>query len=149
LWRDAEGAVSDAHERGVQLEVRSDEGAYHFPAPISLIFDRWIAEVEAALGKSLDARRWRPNLLAHAAPNFALSENDLSGRSINAGDVVLRVVKPIKRCVVPTYDLDGGASDPEVMAFVIRERANVMGFYCEVELPGDVRVDDALICREL
>jgi uncharacterized protein YcbX len=144
LWKRAGDAVADAGKRGVQLAERSGEGPYHFSLPISLVFDRWIAEVEESVGQTLDARRWRPNLVARARAGFDLSEGDLIGCTISVGTVVLRVVKPIKRCVVPSYDLSGGPSTPEVQTFVVRERANVMGVYCEIESAGALRVGDPL-----
>ena len=144
LWTKAEDAVADARRRGVQLAERSGGGPYHFSLPISLIFDRWIAEVERHVGATLDPRRWRPNLVARALPAFELREEDLIGKSITAGTVVLRVVKPIKRCVVPNYDLAGGPSTPEVQNYVVRERANVMGVYCAVQTPGQTRAGDVI-----
>ncbi|HEX5275647.1 MAG TPA: MOSC domain-containing protein [Candidatus Rubrimentiphilum sp.] len=144
LWKRAEDAVADAERRGVPLSVRSENGPYHFSLPISLIFDRWIAEVEANTGETLDPRRWRPNLVARAAPTFDLNEEDLIGKEIAVGTVVLRVVKPIKRCVVPSYDLNGGPPTPEVQNYIVRERKNVMGVYCEVESAGEVRTGDPI-----
>ncbi len=147
LWKRAEDAVADAERRGVQLAERSGEGPYHFSLPISLIFDRWIAQVESSIGEKLDPRRWRPNLVARAAPTFKLSEEDLIGKDITLGTVVLRVVKPIKRCVVPSYDLTGGPPTPEVQNYVVRKRANVMGVYCAVESSGHAQTGDAVIYR--
>jgi uncharacterized protein YcbX len=144
LWKHAEDAVADAGRRGVELAVRSGEGPYHFALPISLIFDRWIAVVESAVGKELDPRRWRPNLFAHAAPDFNLSESDLIGKSITVGTVVLRAVSVIKRCVVPSYDIEGGPHTPDVQTYVVRERANIMGVYCEVASAGEVQLGDDL-----
>ena len=144
LWKRPEDAVADASGRGVQLAARSDAAPYHFALPISLIFDRWIAEVESGIGKTLDARRWRPNLFAHAVADFDVSESAMIGETIDVGTAVLRVVKPIKRCIVPTYDLAGGASAPEVQTYLVRERANVMGVYCEVLSPGSARIGDAI-----
>ncbi len=140
LWKHAEGAVADAGRRGVQLAVRSGSGPYHFSLPISLVFDCWIAEIESNTGKTLDARRWRPNLYARTAPGVKFSESDLIGEKIIVGSAVLRVVKPIKRCVVPGYDLHGGPRIPEVQTYVVRERENIMGVYCEVVSAGEVQI---------
>lgn len=144
VWRRAGDAIADAGARGVTLAERSGEGPYHYSLPISLIFDRWIAEVEAVVGEALDPRRWRPNLLVRASGGFQKCERDLIGETLHVGAAALRVVKPIKRCMVPTYDLDGGASTPEIQTYVVRERANVMGVYCEVVAEGPVSVGDLL-----
>jgi len=52
-----------------------------------------------------------------------LRENDLIGKSITVGTVVLRAVNVIKRCVVPSYDVEGGPHTPGVQTYVVRERA--------------------------
>jgi uncharacterized protein YcbX len=60
------------------------------------------------------------------------------------GEARLRVRYGDRRCVVPTYDPKGGAADPRVLSYVARERDNVMGIYCEVAMPGAVRLGDTL-----
>ena len=136
-----EEARSAAESRGIEVEVRAGE-RYFDAGPVSLILDRWIAEVEAALGKSLDPLRWRPNFYVRSAAT--LKEDDLVGKRIALGSVVLHVQKPIGRCVTTTYDQISGEGDPEVLGFVARERANQMGIYCDVERTGDVRHGDAV-----
>ncbi len=61
------------------------------------------------------------------------------------GSAVLTVVDTIKRCVTTTYDIATGESDPRVLGEVARNRANVMGIYCEIVTPGVVTVGDALV----
>src|SRR5947199_5260410 len=69
LTSDVQEAVALAEANSVAVEVR--RGTHYFDAaPISLLFDRWVVEVSAALGRELDFRRWRPNLLARAAAAF-------------------------------------------------------------------------------
>lgn len=135
---EALGAVQD---RGVDLEMRV--GGRHFDAgTVSLILDCWIAEVERALGRALDPLRWRPNLFVAAETD--VTEQVLAGARVMVGDVVLRVLRPIGRCVTTTYDQVTGESDAEVLGFVARSRDNKMGVYCDVETPGTVRVGDVL-----
>lgn len=66
------------------------------------------------------------------------------GESVTAGTAVLRVVKPIKRCAVPSYDLHGGPRTPQVQSYVVRKRENIMGVYCSVVSAGDVRIGAVL-----
>lgn len=142
-------AARIAARSGVHVEVRAQPGERYFDAaPISLIFDRWIAQVERALDMPLDPRRWRPNFYALAAADFSLDEDALLGRTIDLGEVVLRVRDTIKRCVTTTYDIETGEREDDVLLYVAQNRANVMGVYCEVELAGTVRVGDALRLRE-
>lgn len=134
-------ARSAAQARGVDVEVRAGE-RYFDAGKVSVILDRWIAEVEDGLGKQLDPLRWRPNFFVRSGSN--LKEKDLVGKRLGLGSVVLVVLKPIGRCVTTTYDQTTGESDPEVLGFVARERENSMGIYCDVERPGEVRRGDVV-----
>ena len=140
-------AIALASERSVTVAVRDEDEHYFDAAPVSLIFDRWIAEVERALDEPLDPLRWRPNLYAKAAPDFDYSEEALLERTIEVGEVRLRVRDTIKRCVTTTYDVKTGEPYNDVLLYVAQRRANVMGVYCEVELAGTVRAGDALRLR--
>ncbi len=143
---DPRQAVALAEVNNVEVDLR--RGTHYFDAaPISLIFDRWVDDVSAGLGRALDFRRWRPNLFARAAADFSLGEDDLAGTLIEAGAAVLRVRSPIERCVTTTYDVETGERDPAVLRYVAQERGNVLGIYCDVELAGVVRVGDALRLR--
>lgn len=146
LTGDARRAEALARDRSVEIELRRSD---HFfdAAPISIVFDRWVQEVSDAVGRELDFRRWRPNLFAEAAEDFQLKENDLAARVIEAGSAVLRVLRPILRCAVISYDVQTGDPDPEVLRYVAQERGNTFGIYCGVELAGEVRTGDALRLR--
>ncbi len=142
-------AAALAADRGVRVALQSQPGARYFDdAPISLVFDRWIAQVERALGEQLDPLRWRPNFFARAHSSFAYEEADLIGACIETGEVVLRVRDVIRRCVTTTYDVQTGQQNPSVLRYVAQHRDNVMGIYCEVELAGVVRAGDLLRLRE-
>lgn len=145
---DAGAAAQIAGARGVEVSLRHEPGAHYFDAaPVSLIFDRWIAQAERALGERLDPLRWRPNLYARAAEAFSYEEDDLLGCVIEAGSAVLRVSETIKRCVTTTYDVKTGEPWDDVLTWVAQRRGNVMGVYCEVEFAGCVRAGDALRLR--
>ena len=145
--RDPSEAAAFAQALNVAVELRA--GSHYFDvAPVSLIFDCWVAELENALHRPLDFRRWRPNLFAKAAPDFAFREDAMTGLVIETGTAVLRVRCPIERCVTPSYDLVTGESDNELLRYLAQERANIFGVYCDVELAGEVRDGDALRLRE-
>ncbi len=145
---DAGSAVGLAAQRGVALSVESrPETRYFDDAPVSLVFDRWIGEVEAALEMRLDPLRWRPNFYARAAAVFDWSETQLLGATVEIGEVALRVRETIGRCITTTYDVQTGEPTDDVLLYVAQRRNNVMGVYCEVELAGTVRVGDALRLR--
>jgi len=136
-------AVALVEADGFQLQARGG-GPYFDAQPVSLIFDRWIAELERVLGMPLDPRRYRPNLFAHALEPAFPGESELVGAVLQIGGVRLRVVSPIDRCVTTTYDVETGESAPAVLRAVAEHRDNVMGVYCAVEVPGSLAAGDTV-----
>jgi uncharacterized protein YcbX len=143
LTGDLDAARALAAERGVQTEYR--EGVRFFDAaPVSIIVDAWLADLSAHVGYPVEPSRFRPNLFVQAAPGFAALEEDLIGWELDLGTARLRVRTPIERCVVTTYDPDGGESDPRILRFVAQQRKTWMGVYCDVVTTGVVRPGDEL-----
>jgi len=136
-------AISLAARGGVQLEERVD-GPFFDSRPVSLIFDRWLAELEAGLGMQLDPLRFRPNIFVRAAGEVA-NESALVGRTLRVGEVELRVVEPINRCVTPSYGVESGERQPHLQRAIVEMRNNVMGVYCTVERTGIVALGDAIL----
>jgi len=139
----ASDAADLARMHAIELR-RHDDGPYFDVAPVSLLFDTWLTELERGLGLELDPLRFRPNIYARAAPGFSGSEATLVDRILRVGSVRLRVTQPIARCVTPTYDVATGAREPRVLERLVCERANQMGVYATVLTPGAIGPGDAL-----
>ena len=94
--------------------------------------------VEQRLGRSLDLRRFRPNLhLVLDAPAFA--EEGWAGRRIEVGEVSLRVRERCERCVVPTRNPAAPRERwPELLRWLFAEREGSFGVIAEVEQPGRI-----------
>lgn len=135
-------AVALAAGAGVAVEERS-EGPYFDTGVVSLLVDRWLAELEAILGFELDPLRFRPNLYARASGPLP-SEEAFVGTRLRVGSAVLRVVQPNLRCVTTTYDVNDGTPEPAVLRAVALHRQNIMGVYCSVERPGALGIGDAI-----
>lgn len=144
LTADPETAATYAADANVMVTLDRGQPRWFDARPVSLLFDLWVRDVEALVGEQLDPLRWRPNLYVRAAPDFARREPALVGATLRAGGVVLRVVDTIRRCVTPTYDVATGEPLPLVLEAVAAQRANVAGVYCEVIVPGEVALGDAL-----
>ena len=144
LTADAATAASYAGDAGVVVRLDRTQPRWFDAGPVSVLLDLWVGDVEALVGEPLDPLRWRPNVYVTAAPGFAKREEELVGATLRAGDVVLRVVATIKRCVTPTYDVATGEPLALVLEAVATRRANVVGVYCEVQTPGALAVGDGL-----
>ncbi len=144
LTSDPETAASYAADAKAAVTLSRTQPRWFDARPVSVLFDLWVRDVEALVGERLDPLRWRPNLFVHAAPGFALREMDLIGATLRVGTSVLRVLEPTRRCVTTTWDVATGDPLPEVLSAVARRRDEVVGVYCEVVAPGEVRVRDAL-----
>jgi len=135
---DVGAAQALAGAAGLEIAPVDEEPHYFDAEPVSIVFDVWLRELEARLGYAVEALRFRPNVVAAAAPSFAAAESALVGRRLHVGAVVLDVVKPITRCVTPTYDLRSGDPDPALARTLVGERGNLMGVYCRVVVPGTI-----------
>ena len=136
--------IARAAERGVHVEIQSrDEEPFVDDAPVSIIVDAWLRGLSKYVGYDVEYERFRPNFFVHAREGFSLTEQAMTGREVALGEVLLRVRYPIERCVVTTYDPNGGESDPEILSYVVRERSAWMGIYCDVLRAGIVRIGDS------
>ena len=135
---DVVAAQALARDAGVAIEDAGERPHYFDLEPVSLVFDAWVRELEALAGRAVDPLRFRPNIVAAAAPGFAVSESALTGVRLTIGEVTLDVVAPITRCVTPSYDIATGESDRELQRVLVMERGNLMGVYCRVVVPGTI-----------
>jgi uncharacterized protein YcbX len=86
-------------------------------------------------------RRFRPNVLVDGA-----GEDDLVGRRIRIGSVVLDVTTRIDRCVMVTRPQPGGIErDLTVLKTVNRETDGFLGVGAIVAAPGEQRLGDELV----
>lgn len=139
-----DGAVQAAAEAGI-VAVRDDVRGHYFDLhPISLIFDTWLAALATETGTLVEPLRFRPNLVASAAPGFARRETDMVGCRLRIGNVEFAVLQPIQRCVTPSYDLTTGERDRVLARALAVDLGNVMGVYCTVAQPGTLATGDTI-----
>ena len=142
-------AVADAQDLavGAGLTIEAEDAAPHYfdAEPVSIVFDAWIRELEALSGRAVDPLRFRPNIVAVAAPSFAAPEHALVGTRLRAGDVTFDVVSAIVRCVTPSYDIATGEPDPALHRTIVTERGNIMGIYCRIVVPGRIVPGAAIV----
>ena len=145
------GPWSDALSRyaGRQLRLMradpSDGGWDEYPA--SVVSTASLEELarHAGVEGRVDARRFRMLIeVTGCAPH---EEDEWIGRSVRAGEAILRVEKPDSRCVVTTQDPDTGIGDLNTLETIAAYRGRRdgkidFGMYAAVDRPGRVRVGD-------
>lgn len=137
-------ATELAKERGAIVTLEHEEAHYFDAAPISILFDTWLAQGSELVGYPLEPLRYRPNFFVHAQNSFDFAERELLGFHLKVGDAEFRVSDTIDRCVTITYDVATGEPDPRILSELAQRRDNVMGVYCEVSSPGSCSVGDAI-----
>lgn len=89
---------------GIQIDMDyaqpGERAAFSDGFPFLLIGQASLDDLSARVGRSLDMRRFRPNLVIAGAAPYA----EDAWRRIRIGDIEFRVVKPCSRCVIPTID---------------------------------------------
>lgn len=86
--------------------------------PFLLCSDASAAILSGSLGRSLDMRRFRPNIVVSGADAFA----EDSWRQIRIANIEFEIVKPCSRCAIPTINLDSGLREPDVFKVLRAER---------------------------
>jgi hypothetical protein len=114
--------------------------------PVTLMSDGSLAAVSDALdGAVVDPRRFRMTISVEGA--HAWEEDGWAGREVAIGTATLRVAVPTERCVVTMRDPDDGHGDLPILRALARLRGKrdvAFGVWCDVAVPGTVRVGDAV-----
>jgi uncharacterized protein len=140
-------ALSAHLGRAVRLMAldRDEVGADDFP--VTLMSSASVAALgEALAGDVPDPRRFRMTITVEGTG--AWEEHSWAGGELDAGEVRLRIVDPVPRCVVTTRDPEKGRRDVPVLHTLaeLRGKKNVtFGVWCEVERPGHVRRGDPVV----
>lgn len=127
-----------------QAEVVQAEGhqftdiSVHSPAlmrSISLMNLATLRDLGNHVGRHLDPRRFRANIYFDGAAPW--SELDWVGKTLQSGDVLLRIVRRTRRCKATSVDLERGMRDVDVPRAILDYRGHGdCGVYAEVISPG-------------
>ena len=151
--RVVDGAFTEALSRYAGHDVRlarpDRAGDALDVRPVTLVSLESVAELSERGGHdgTLDAARFRMTIEIEGVSR-PHEEDSWAGRVVRVGDVLLRVEKPVPRCVVTTLDPATGKRDFPTLR-VIRDYRGVnaeneleFGVYAEVVEPGEARVGD-------
>ncbi|MEU4623859.1 MOSC domain-containing protein [Actinoplanes sp. NPDC023801] len=142
-------AISELLGRPVTLTPESGI-PHHDEGPISLITTTGLRALTALAGggpdgTAVDPQRFRANLLIDIAdaPEASFPEDDWPGRRLRIGaDVVLRVVRPLTRCVMVDMPQDTAPGRADLLKTLAAHHEMTFGVVAAVEHPGRLRTGD-------
>ncbi len=113
---------------------------------LSLMTTAAIASIGQQAEQSLNARRFRPNILIEADSDRPYPEDAWVGQTLRFGDAgaVVHVIEPIQRCMMITLDPDSNAKSPGVLRAVAQHHGNDAAIAAHTRTAGSVQVGDTL-----
>jgi len=116
--------------------------------PISVIASDTIREIARLAGRTLDVRRFRPNILVRLLQAAPFVEDKWLGGVLSFGEVddapAVAVTMRDERCSMVNLDPDSASPAPEVMKAIVRARENYAGIYGAVTRPGRLVVGQTI-----
>jgi hypothetical protein len=120
-------------------------------ASISVIASETVREIGRLAGRSLDVRRFRPNVLVRLLRSAPFQEDEWVGGvlSFGGGDdaPAIAVTMRDERCSMVNLDPDSASPAPEVMKAVVRAHQNTAGIYGAVTRTGRLSVGQTVFLR--
>ena len=147
----ARGDDPAVHERlsrhvGRAVRLAREDYVPHFDeADLHLLTTSSLARIGELCGSPVDARRARANLLVDNGTDAGFDEADWLGRTVRIGDVELRILRPMERCVMVTMPQIGLPEERGLLARIGETNGTNLGLVAEVVAPGRMRVGDEVV----
>jgi uncharacterized protein YcbX len=120
-------------------------------ASISVIALETVSEIGRLAGRSLDVRRFRPNVVVRLLRSGPFQEDEWLGGVLSFGEgedaPAITVTMRDLRCSMVNFDPDSASRAPEVMKAVVRANGNHAGIYGTVTRIGRLAVGQTLFLR--
>lgn len=141
--------LDDVSERGrwPSRLLRLSRGTFD-SMPVSLVSTPTVAGLGGAIGRDLDPRRFRQNVLIDLANGRPFAEEGWIGKLVVLGDredsACIRLIRRDSRCMMTNLDPDTATQDGRVLREIVTSRGGCLGVYGHVERPGTVMVGDVV-----
>jgi uncharacterized protein YcbX len=120
-------------------------------ASISVIAVDTVREIGRLAGLSLDARRFRPNVVVRLSRPVPFQEDEWLGGVLSFGEgddgAAITVTLHDVRCSMLNIDPDSASMAPEVLKAVVRANQNRAGIYGTVTRTGRLEAGQAIFFR--
>ncbi len=122
-------------------------------ASISVIASDTVREIARLAGRSLDIRRFRPNVVVRSLRSVPFQEDEWLGGVLSFGKSdddnapAIAVTMRDVRCSMVNLDPDSATPAPEVLKAVVRVHQNTAGIYGAVTRIGRLAVGQTIFLR--
>ena len=120
-------------------------------ATISVIASDTVREIGRLAGRSLDVRRFRPNVVVRLLRPAPFQEDEWLGGVLSFGEgddaPAITVTMRDVRCSMVNLDPDSASPAPEVMKAVVRVNQNNAGIYGAVTRIGRLAIGQTILLR--
>ena len=120
-------------------------------ASISIIASETVRDIGRLAGRSLDVRRFRPNVVVRLLRSVPFQEDEWLGGVLTFGEgddaPAVAVTMRDERCAMVNLDPDSASPAPEVMKAVVRANQNNAGIYGAVTRIGRLAVGQTIFLR--
>ena len=120
-------------------------------ASVSVIASDTVREIGQLAGRSLDVRRFRPNVVVRLLRSVPFQEDEWLGGVLLFGEAddapAITVTMRDLRCSMVNLDPDSASPAPEVMKAVVRAHQNTAGIYGAVTRIGRLAVGQTILLR--
>jgi uncharacterized protein YcbX len=120
-------------------------------ASISVIASDTVSEIGRLAGRSLDVRRFRPNVVVRLIRSIPFQEDEWLGGVLSFGEgndaPSVAVTMRDERCSMVNLDPDSASPTPEVMKAIVGANQNYAGIYGAVTRTGRIAVGQTIFLR--
>jgi uncharacterized protein len=136
---------------GAPVEMMQLRHGIFDEASISVIASDTVREIARLAGRSLDIRRFRPNVVVSLLRSVPFQEDEWLGGVLSFGEgddaPAITVTMRDERCSMVNLDPDSASPAPEVMKAVVRANQNNAGIYGAVTRIGRLAVGQKIFLR--
>jgi len=136
---------------GAPVEMMQLKHGIFDEASISVIASDTVCEIGRLAGRSLDVRRFRPNVVVRLLRPGPFQEDEWVGGVLSFGEgddaPAIAVTMRDARCSMVNLDPDSASPAPEVLKAVVRAHQNTAGIYGAVTRIGRVAVGQTIFLR--
>jgi uncharacterized protein len=144
-------AAEVARRYGAPVQMMQLKHGIFDEATISVIASDTVREIGRLAGRSLDVRRFRPNVVVRSLRSVPFQEDEWLGGvlSFGEGDEAPAVTVTMRdiRCSMLNLDPDSASPAPEVLKAVVRVHQNTAGIYGAVTRIGRLAVGQTILLR--